>query len=108
MLILKDMKELKSFILKNNKVCLLFSASWCGPCKVFKKKLEDEDNEYKDVKIGYCDIDNDEFQDICDTFLIESIPTCIFVEVENSTVKEIGRVTGYDWSKFIMVTNSLF
>ncbi len=38
MLVLKDMKELKNFILKNNKVCLLFSASWCGPCKIFKKK----------------------------------------------------------------------
>ena len=108
MLILKDMHDLKKFIIDNKKVCLLFSATWCGPCKVFKQKLEEENELFENLKIGYCDIDNDEFDEICETFLIKSIPTSVFVELDDTTVKEIGRVTGFDWSKFILTFNSLF
>ena len=108
MLTLKDMTDLKKFIINNKKVCLLFSATWCGPCKVFKKKLEEKNELFKDLKIGYCDIDNNEFDKLCELFSIKSIPTTVFVELDNTVVKEIGRVTGFDWIKFIFTINSLF
>ena len=97
MIILRSMNELKKFIIEHKKVCLLFSATWCGPCQVFKKKIVESEDSLKNILIGYCDIDNDEFEELVDSFL-KPIPTSIFVELDKTIVKEVGRVDGFDWS----------
>jgi len=107
MIILGGMTELKKFIVEHKKVCLLFSATWCGPCQVLKKKIVESKDSLKNIPTGYCDIENSEFEELIDSFLIKSIPTSIFVELDSTVVKEIGRVDGFDWSKFIMTINSL-
>lgn len=107
MIILGGMTELKKFIIEQKKVCLLFSATWCRPCQDFKKKMIESENDLKNIPIGYCDIDNDEFEELMDSFLIKSIPTSVFVELDSTVVKEIARVDGFDWSKFTMTLNSL-
>lgn len=63
-----------------------FSATWCGPCKVLTKTLENM-NETS-VPIGKVDID--QAQDIASQFGIRSVPTLIFFR----DGKEVSRTMG--------------
>ena len=45
------------------------------------EKIVESEDSLKNILIGYCDIDNDEFEELVDSFLIKSIPTSIFVEI---------------------------
>lgn len=54
---------------------VLFSASWCGPCKTFKPKFLKMADEMSDVDFFYCDVD--EAQKITMDLAIQSVPTII-------------------------------
>lgn len=98
------MKELNNFIKNNENVVLQFSASWCNPCKKFIKRLEEEsktNDELSKLSVVYCDIDYEEFDSLIEMFNIKSIPTLIFVKLEDNNVNEQFRVEGYDWYKFL-------
>tara|TARA_B110000902_G_scaffold142048_1_gene163980 strand:- start:220 stop:558 length:339 start_codon:yes stop_codon:yes gene_type:complete len=107
MIIFKDMKELKEFIKENKLVILLFSATWCGPCKMLKQKIIDEEDVLRGIQIGYVDIDNEHFEELVNLYNISSIPTLIFVGLDETNVIEIKRIEGYDWIKFKMYIDSL-
>ena len=61
---IESFKDLDNFIIENyenNKVILLyFGSSWCGPCKILKKKLAEEDSitQMPKLQVCYIDIDN--------------------------------------------------
>ena len=65
---------------------LKFSASWCGPCKMLARVLEDVTSP---VPIENVDID--ENQDMAIRYSIRGVPTCVLVD---DTGKEIKRVSG--------------
>lgn len=99
-----NMKELNYFIKNNENVVLQFSASWCKPCKKFVERLEEEsktNEELSKLSVVYCDIDYEEFESLIEMFNIKSIPTLIFVKLEDNSVNEQFRVEGYDWYKFL-------
>ena len=64
-----------------------FTASWCGPCKMFKPILKEIERE--GYSIQFIDIDHDE-NDLTDKYNIQAVPTTI-IEVNG---KEINRFTG--------------
>jgi len=107
MLILKDMNELKEFIKENKLVILLFSATWCGPCKMLKQKIIEEEEILRGIQIGYVDIDDENFEELVDLYKISSIPTILFVGLDETEVKEIKRIEGYDWIGLQMYIESL-
>lgn len=87
---------------------LLFSATWCGPCKMLKKRInEEQETEMPDLKIGYCDVDNENLEEIIDLWNITSMPTSIFVRLEENNVKINNRVVGCDWIKIVISFNEL-
>lgn len=65
---------------------LKFSASWCQPCKMLAKTLE---NYKGDVQIENIDID--ESQEVAIRFGIRGVPTCVLVD---DSGKEIKRQSG--------------
>lgn len=80
--------ELNEVINSTENVLILFSAEWCGPCKVLKpnlEKIEETKPEYKFVKI---DVSEDE--ESTDKFKIRNIPTVILIKNK----KEIARFLG--------------
>lgn len=107
MLTLKDMDELKKFIIDNKLVILLFSATWCGPCKMLKQKIIEEEEVLRGIQIGYVDIDDENFEELVEIYNISSIPTLIFVGLNETKVKEIKRIEGYDWIGLKMFIDSL-
>ena len=59
--------------------CLIdFYADWCGPCKMVAPILEELSKEY-DGKINIYKIDTEEQQELASVFGIRSIPSLLFV-----------------------------
>ena len=64
---------------------LVFSASWCGPCKAFKPTLQQLDQS----RIEYIDID--EMPEIREDYEVKSVPTVILVDEDG---EELQRLVG--------------
>ena len=68
---------------------LIFTASWCVPCKNLKKDLTKYSDLFKDTTICIIDIDKD--PKLAGKYGVNKVPYSIFY----SKGKEIKRVTGY-------------
>ena len=64
---------------------LVFSASWCGPCKAYKPTLLELDQN----RLQYIDID--ELPEIREDYDVRSVPTTILVDEDG---EEITRLVG--------------
>ena len=68
------------------KIAKYFSATWCGPCKVFKPIMKELSDEGYNIEF----IDGDENRDMAVEYNIRSIPTTIIEE----DGEEISRIVG--------------
>tara|TARA_S200002703_G_C3618596_1_gene189998 strand:- start:109 stop:378 length:270 start_codon:yes stop_codon:yes gene_type:complete len=66
-----------------------FTASWCGPCKVFGPQLEKIKGEVNFIKI---DVDNDP-QNLKNQFNIRSVPSLVLVDPRGSELTRLVGVT---------------
>jgi len=103
MIQINGVEELDDFILDNidNKVVVLyFGATWCQPCKLLKSKLEESDTKQMMPKLAVCylDVDDEANEKLCEQYNAESLPTQIFIKVENDRVVEVGRIEGYNFN----------
>jgi thioredoxin 1 len=67
--------EIESLLDQKSHVVVMFSASWCGPCKVFKPKFEAASLDHSDIAFAYCDIE--EAPDLAQDVGIQSVPTIV-------------------------------
>ena len=67
-----------------NKI-LKMSASWCGPCKVYKRTFESVANDEKYKGIDFVEVDIEENEDLTEQYSIKSVPTTVFLD-ENENV----------------------
>jgi thioredoxin len=58
-----------------------FYADWCGPCKMVEPVLEELAEEY-DGKMHIYKIDTDAEQELAAAFGIQSIPSMLFIPME--------------------------
>ena len=70
------------------KKVLMFSASWCGPCKMAKPKFQELKESRTDVEFQVVDIDENPV--MATNFGISGVPTFVVLEGE----KEVDRVVG--------------
>lgn len=82
-------EQLNETIQSGEKTLVLFSADWCGPCKIIKPSLEKLEEELSD-KIKIVKTDVGESENSAKKFNIKNIPTCVIIEGE----KEIARFSG--------------
>ena len=79
MLEIESKEQLDNFLLKNEKLLLLFYASWCSFCSrfvpVFDKKIE-YFKKAQIIRVLLDDFDNQ----LWDDYEIESVPTVIYFE----------------------------
>ena len=95
--------ELDNFILENNNMVMLlyFGAEWCGPCKQLKKRLAEPDTLkiLPNLAVCHIDVDEDSNEKIVKKYKISSLPTQIYVKLNNNKVIEISRIEGYDFTR---------
>lgn len=68
-----------------------FYADWCGPCKTVAPILEELDEEY-DGKINIYKINTDEQQELAGAFGIQSIPSILFIPVDEQPQMAAGAL----------------
>lgn len=78
---------------------LKFSASWCSPCKMLGKVIEDYTGT-----VPVESIDIDEQQPIAVKFGIRGVPTCILVDENGGEIKrQSGFMTLAQFESFVKV-----
>ena len=73
-----------------------FTASWCGPCKMLAKTLEDVQTN---VPIEVIDIDAQ--PEIAAEFGIRGVPTLVMMEDNMATKRLVGNKTKQELEAFI-------
>ena len=68
------------------KTAKYFSATWCGPCKVFKPIMKELSDDGYDIQF----IDGDENPKLANKYNIRSVPTTVIEEED----KEVNRIIG--------------
>lgn len=74
---LKTKAEADAFLKENPKVCIDFTATWCGPCQRIAPKFAELAEEYKGA-VALCKIDVDENSESSEAFGVECMPTFMF------------------------------
>jgi len=73
---------------KNPVICV-FSASWCGPCKMFAPTLEHVSKQLAN-QYTFAKIDIDECESLCNAQRIASVPTIILFKGSAETKRKSG------------------
>ena len=64
---------------KGSIICIKFSASWCGPCRVLTDTIKNIDTEkVEDVIFAEVNIENEEFDNLCAELGIRGIPVLAY------------------------------
>jgi len=72
--------------------CIIdFYADWCGPCKMVSPILEELSKEY-DGKINIYKVNTEEERDLAAAFGIQSIPSILFVPVNDKPQMAMGAL----------------
>ena len=66
-----------------------FYAQWCGPCKALSPILEEISDEYAG-KVDIYKIDVDEEEDLAAAFRIRTIPTLLFIPMNQNPRVMVG------------------
>ncbi len=68
-----------------------FYADWCGPCKMVAPVLEELSEEYGESLKIY-KIDTDAEQELASVFGIQSIPSMLFIPVDDKPQMAVGAL----------------
>jgi thioredoxin len=68
-----------------------FYADWCGPCKMVAPVLEELSEEYSE-KLNIYKIDTDAEQELASVFGIQSIPSMLFIPVDEKPQMAVGAL----------------
>ena len=66
-----------------------FFAQWCGPCKALSPILEEVSNEYEG-KVDIYKVDVDEEEELSAAFGIRTIPTLLFIPMNETPKVMVG------------------
>ena len=85
-MITKTDDDIGELLDENTRVIIMFSASWCGPCKTFKPKFQNISLENPDIVFAYCDVE--ETNALATELEIQSVPTVVsfFDGIEDASV----------------------
>lgn len=85
-------EENKDWKFEGDLPCIIdFYADWCAPCKMVTPIIEELSKEY-DGKINFYKLNVDEEQDVASLFGIQSIPSILFVPLDEQPQMAVGAI----------------
>ena len=76
---------------------LKFEASWCGPCKMLSRVLED-----MELSVEVTPIDIEANRDLTIEYAIRGVPTCVLLDDTGVEIRrQSGSMTEVQFNKFI-------
>ena len=69
-----------------------FYADWCGPCKMVAPMLEELSKEYEGKLVIY-KVDTEKEMELSAVFGIQSIPTFLFIPLEDQPMMQPGALS---------------
>lgn len=85
---------------KDRPVIVNFTASWCGPCRMFSPILEKIAEDYHD-KLDILKIDIDQFPEVPAVFGVMSVPTTLFISKGQDPTLASGVIQREDMDRAI-------
>ena len=96
-----NFEENKEWKYEGSVPCLIdFYADWCGPCKMVAPVLEELQKEYGD-KIAIYKVDTEQERELAGMFGIQSIPSLLFVPVDEQPQMAMGALPKATFEKAI-------
>ncbi|TVQ26385.1 MAG: thioredoxin [Spirochaetaceae bacterium] len=87
-----DFKNESEWSFKGERPAIIdFYADWCGPCKMVAPILEELSENYKD-RIDIYKVDTDKEQELAGAFGIQSIPSILFIPVDDKPQMAAGAL----------------
>ncbi len=102
---IQGFKELDKFIIDNtndkNVLILYFGAPWCGPCKQLKARLAEPETQkiMPNLVVGHIDVDDEKNDKLVKSYNISSLPTQLFIKLDENNVVIVSSILGYDFTK---------
>ena len=72
-------------------LCLYFTATWCGPCKVIAPTVENLNKQYEN-DILFIKVDVDTYEDLTEECEVTAMPTFLIYKEKT----QIDKMTGSD------------
>ncbi len=87
-----DFENSKEWKYKGEKPCIIdFYANWCGPCKAIAPVLEELAEEYS-CNVDIYKVDTEQEQELAGLFQIRSIPSILFVPLNDKPQMSMGAL----------------
>ncbi len=87
-----DYENEEEWKFKGDKPAIIdFYADWCGPCKIVTPVFEELSKEYEG-KVEIYKIDTEDQQELAQTFGIRSIPSILFIPLEDTPQMSMGAL----------------
>ncbi len=88
-----DFENEKEWKYKGNKPAIIdFYADWCGPCRAVAPTVEQLSVDYEG-KVDVYKIDTEKESELSGLFGIQSIPTFLFIPVNNPPMVQRGAIS---------------
>jgi thioredoxin len=96
-----DFENNKEWNFKGDKPCIIdFYADWCGPCKMVGPIMEQLSSEYTG-KVDIYKINTEDEQELSAMFGIRSIPSVLFVPMNEQPRMSVGAMPKEGYEKAI-------
>ena len=91
MVVINDLDKFKETI-KEHDICLVkIGTSWCGPCKVVQKTIEDIEKSRDDVY--FIEVDAEEADEIVNEYGVRNVPVVLVIKNGQVDSKTVGVQT---------------
>jgi len=81
---------------------LVFTATWCAPCKVYKFTLEEVMTENPDVDIKIIDANLDKDK-LMEKWTVTSVPTTLVLDGEEIICRRVGNIPKHELLKILEI-----